>query len=71
VGCQGGGGISLIGLLVIVAGFSLLFTGRYGRRLLDLLIGLNPWTHRVIACVALMEAPCRRRFPPRNPRRLP
>lgn len=55
VGYQGGGGISLIGLLVIVAGFSLLFTGRFGRRLFDLLIGLNRWTHRVIAYVALMR----------------
>jgi len=55
VGYQGGGGISLIGLLVIVAGFSLLFTGRYGRRLFDLLVGLNRWTHRVIAYVALMR----------------
>lgn len=55
VGYQGGGGISLIGLLVIIAGFSLLFTGRFGRRLFDLLIGLNRWTHRVIAYVALMR----------------
>lgn len=55
VGYQGGGGISLIGLLVIVAGFSLLFTGRFGRRLFDLLIGLNRWIHRVIAYVALMR----------------
>lgn len=55
VGYQGGGGVSLIGLLVIVAGFSLLFTGRFGRRLFDLLIGLNRWTHRVIAYVALMR----------------
>ena len=51
----GGGGISLIGLLVLVAGFSLLFTGRFGRRLFDLLVGLDRWIYRVIAYVALMR----------------
>jgi hypothetical protein len=49
------GGISLIGLLVIIAGFILLFTGRFNAGLFDLLMGLNRWTHRVIAYVALMR----------------
>lgn len=55
VGYQDTGGISLLGLLVIIAGFVLLFTGRYGTGLFDLLMGLNRWTHRVIAYVALMR----------------
>lgn len=47
-----GGG--LIGLLVIIAGFSLLFTGRYPQGLFDLVMGLNRWAYRVWAYVTLM-----------------
>lgn len=48
----GGGG--LLGLLVVVAGIVLLFTGRYAQSLFDLIVGLNRWIYRVVAYVALM-----------------
>jgi hypothetical protein len=44
----------LITLLVIIAGFALLFTGRYPRGVFDFVMGLNRWVYRVIVYVALM-----------------
>jgi len=48
-----GGGLVLI--LTIIAGFILMFTGRYPRGLFDLLMGLNRWALRLASYVALMH----------------
>jgi uncharacterized protein DUF4389 len=50
-GTWGGG---LLGILVLVAGVRLLFTGRYPRDMFGLLMGLNRWVFRVGAYVLLM-----------------
>lgn len=45
----------LLGVLVVIAGFALLFTGRYPRGLFDLAMGVNRWVYRVVAYVGLMR----------------
>ncbi|HTZ44740.1 MAG TPA: DUF4389 domain-containing protein [Jatrophihabitans sp.] len=49
------GGIGLIGVLAVIAGFFLLFTRQYPRQLFDLVMGLNRWCYRVLAYVALLR----------------
>lgn len=47
-----GGG--LIGLLAVIAGVGLLFTGRYPQGLFDLIMGMERWTYRVLGYAGLM-----------------
>ena len=49
------GPISLNTVLVLVAGFSLLFTSRYPEEVWRLVVGVNRWAMRVCAYVSLMR----------------
>jgi hypothetical protein len=46
--------LSLVAVGILIAGFALLFTGRYPRGLYDLLVGVARWTLRVVAYLALL-----------------
>lgn len=47
-------GSGLLGILVLVAAFTLLFTGSYPRSLFDFVIGLQRWVTRVSVYASLM-----------------
>ena len=54
----GGWGIGiagLVGILVVIAGLALVFTGRYPPSLFDFTLGLDRWVVRVAAYVSLMR----------------
>jgi hypothetical protein len=42
-------------VLVLIAGFSLMFTRKYPDGLFDFVLGINRWIYRVITYVALMR----------------
>lgn len=50
-----GAGPTLLGVLVLIIGVSLLFTGRYGRGLFDFVMGLDRWVVRVLVYVMLLR----------------
>ena len=54
-GSAGTAGISLLGVLVLIAGVVLLVTRRYPPALFDLIIGINRWAYRVLTYIALMR----------------
>ncbi|MEB0222623.1 hypothetical protein, partial [Pseudomonas sp. AB12(2023)] len=41
-------GVSLLGLLVLIAGLMLLFTGHYRQSLFDFILGIDRWVFRVV-----------------------
>jgi Domain of unknown function (DUF4389) len=52
---EGAGPPGVLTVLVLVAGFVLLFTRRYPRDVFTLVVGINRWVLRVVAYVALMR----------------
>jgi hypothetical protein len=48
------GGYSVLNLLVVIAGFFLLITGKHPRSLFDFLMGINRWMYRTLLYVGLM-----------------
>lgn len=49
------GGYSVLNLLIVIAGFFLLITGRYPPSYFEFLMGINRWMYRVVVYVALMS----------------
>lgn len=48
-------GASLLGLLVLIAGLMLLFTGHYRQSLFDFILGINRWVFRVVVYTGLFR----------------
>jgi hypothetical protein len=53
-GATSSGPLGAVSIGLLIAGISLLFTGRYPRGLYDLLLGIARWSMRVIAYLALL-----------------
>jgi hypothetical protein len=51
---QGIASVGLIGILALIAGFALLFGRGYPRSIFDFVMGMQRWSYRVLAYVALM-----------------
>jgi hypothetical protein len=51
----GGTGISVMAVLVFIAGVALLFTARYPAGIFNLVVGINRWIYRVITYAALFR----------------
>ncbi len=51
---QGGRNNGLTGILSIICGFIVLFTGKYPEDLFKFIVGMNRWSYRVYAYAALM-----------------
>jgi hypothetical protein len=51
-GDNGGGGLDWV--LAVIAGFVLLFTGKYPKDIFKLVVGINRWSYRVLAYASLM-----------------
>ncbi len=54
-GAWGFGVAGLVGILVVIAGFILLFTASYPRSIFEFVLGLDRWVYRVVAYVSLMR----------------
>ena len=48
-------GVSLLGLLVLIAGLMLLFTGHYRQSLFDFILGIDRWVFRVVVYTGLFR----------------
>lgn len=48
-------GLSLLGILVLVAAVVVMFTGRYPRTIFELAMGINRWTYRVATYILLLR----------------
>ena len=48
-------GLSLVGVLVLIAGIALLFTAKFPGGIFNLVVGINRWIYRVISYAALFR----------------